>query len=426
VKGFWKLLALMLCLAVSNYPAGAVMAQANGKPGDGASNVEPSHQLLVMLHMPSPHFRPGSNYSGRYVDDPGHSARLRVAKDIAQAHNLTLVSDWPMPALGVDCYVMEAATVDALSHSLDMLSHDLRVEWVQPMSTYHSLANNERLYSLQPSAKYWHLTEIHKAVTGRNIRMAIIDSGVDDRHPDLTGQVTLKENFIDDNPYVSESHGTAVAGIIGASAHNGAGIEGVASDAHLMALRACWEVTEHDTRCNSFSLGKALNFAILHKAQVINLSLTGPPDRLLQRLLDVALTQGITVVGAADPHSADGGFPASYPGVLAVADEDAKPVREGMLMAPGRDIPTTAPDGRWSFVNGASFACAHVSGMVALLVELNPSFTPTQIRQELKFNSTSSNDGRPAGAIDACATISKSVGSCICACPLAHASKDVH
>jgi len=411
---------------MGNCLAASVTTSTDSITSDGTSNADTSRQLLVMLHMPPPHFRPGSNYSGRYVDDPGRSARLRIAKDIARAHSLTLVTDWPMPALGVDCFVMEAASNDSLTQSMEMLSHDSRVEWAQPMSTYRPLANTEHLYSLQPSAKYWHLAEIHKAATGRNIRMAIIDSGIDDHHPDLTGQVILKENFIDGNPYVPESHGTAVAGIIGAGARDGAGIEGIASDAHLMALRACWEVTEHDTRCNSFTLGKALNFAILNKAQVINLSLTGPPDRLLQRLLDAALSQGITVVGAADPHIADGGFPASYPGVLAVADEDSKPVKAGTLLAPGRDIPTTAPDGKWNFVNGTSFACAHVSGIVALLVEMNPSFTPAQIRQQLKFNLTPTVDGQPAGTIDACATISKSAGSCICACPLAHASKVIH
>jgi hypothetical protein len=425
----WRLLTLVLCLTVLNCPAIAARDQVDATTIDGTAHVEASYRMLVMLHMPPPHFRPGSNYSGRYVEDQGHSARLRIAKEIARAHELTLVSDWPMPALEVDCYVMEAATADSFARSLDMLSHDSRVEWVQSMSTYRGLENSDhldRLYSLQPSAKYWHLTEIHKAVTGRNIRVAIIDSGVDDRHPDLTGQVKLKENFIDNNPYVPESHGTAVAGIIGASSRNGAGIEGIASDAHLMALRACWEVSGHDTRCDSFTLGKALNFAILHKAQVINLSLSGPPDRLLQRLLDAALAQGIVVVAAVDPHIADGGFPASYSGVLAVADEDSKPARTGILMAPGRDIPTTAPEGRWSFVNGTSFACAHVSGIIALLVELNPSFSPTQIRQELKYISSPSSDGRPAGAIDACATISITMGSCICACPLAHASKVFH
>lgn len=413
---FWRFLALLLALAMSPCPAVASAADAG----------VPKQQLLVMLHMPLPHFRPDSNYSGRYADDVGHRARRRIAEDIAHLHHLTMVSDWPMPTLGVDCYVMEAPPGDSPARIAEMLSHDPRVEWVQLMSEFHALTATDPLYRLQPSEKYWHLSELHRATTGRDIRVAIIDSGIDDNHPDLTGQVKMKENFIDGNPYVSESHGTAVAGIIGARAGNGVGIEGVASNAHLMALRACWEEAEHETRCNSFTLGKALNFAIMHKAQVINLSLTGPPDRLLQRLLDAALAQRIAIVGAVDPHQTDGGFPASYPGVLAVTDEDLKQARTGVLMAPGRDVPTAAPGGRWNFVSGTSFACAHVSGMAALLLELNPSFTPTQIRQKLMLNPTASADGRPAGAIDACATIAQSVGSCVCSCATAYASKAIH
>src|SRR5580692_3233641 len=103
----------------------------------------------------------------------------------------------------------------------------------------------------------------------------------------------LKENVVDGSSYAPESHGTAVAGIIGANAGNGVGIEGIASNAQLMALRACWEDSQHATRCNSFTLGKALNFAIMRKARVINLSIAGPSDRLLDMLVDAALAQGI-------------------------------------------------------------------------------------------------------------------------------------
>jgi subtilisin family serine protease len=305
----------------------------------------------------------------------------------------------------------------------DTLSRDPRVQWVQPMNTYRVLAGTDPLYTLQPSARDWHLAEIHEAATGRDVRVAVIDSGVDERHPDLLGQVVLKENFVDGNPYAPEVHGTAVAGIIGANAGNGVGIEGVASNAQLMALRACWEDPQHATRCNSFTLGKALNFAIMKKARVINLSVAGPPDRLLDTLLDTALAQGIVVVVAVDRQDPSGGFPASHPGVLAVADEDSEAMRNDVWMAPGRDIPTTAPGGRWSFVSGSSYACAHVSGMVALLVQLHAAATPTQIWQELITYPSSSNLGRTPGKIDACATISKSLGSCICSCGPGRLSK---
>ena len=88
--------------------------------------------------------------------------------------------------------------------------------------------------------------------------------------------------------------------------------------------------------CDTLSLAKALYFAIGHDAQVINLSLSGPPDPLLGRLIDAALSRGMVVVGALDPNAADGGFPADHPGVVAVSDDPAITI-PGALVAPGRE-----------------------------------------------------------------------------------------
>ncbi|EEF25815.1 Subtilisin BL, putative, partial [Ricinus communis] len=115
-----------------------------------------------------------------------------------------------------------------------------------------------------------------------------------------------------------------------------------------------------------------------NNAQIINLSLSGPPDRLLDRLLDVALERGISVVGAIDPHATSATFPANHHGVLAVASQPrphTAPAELAVagtppLLAPGNDVPTTAPGSRWAFVNGSSYAAAHVTGMLALLDEL--------------------------------------------------------
>ena len=385
---------------------------------DGSVAVE--RQVLVMLHLPAPHFRPDGNYSGGYANDIGRSARRRIALELANAHGLKLVGDWPMPVLGIDCYVMEQSAAGASAQIIESLSKDPRVEWAQAMAVFHTLGAAEPLSPVQPSARFWHTPEIHKVTTGRNVRIAVVDSGIDDKHPDLAGQLAIKENFVDGNPYLGETHGTEVAGIIAARAGNGIGIEGVAPDARLMALRACWQ-DKSATQCSSFTLGKALNFAIVHDAQVINLSLTGPRDRLFERLLDAAQARGIKVVGAVDPKSADGGFPANYPGVLAVAEEKEKGLGAAVLLAPGRDIPTTVPGARWGFVSGSSYAAAHVSGMVALLTQLQPSLKPAQIREAIVVNSL---DGiRPAGTIDACATIARVSATCACSCTTNHASK---
>ena len=106
-----------------------------------------------------------------------------------------------------------------------------------------------------------------------------------------------------------------------------------------------------------------------NNAQVINLSLAGPDDTLLGKLLDVAMARGATVVSAFDPKMPKGGFPASHPGAIAVAEEGSASAPAGIYNAPGRDVPTTQPGGRWYLVNGSSYAAAHVSGLVALMRE---------------------------------------------------------
>ena len=230
--------------------------------------------------------------------------------------------------------------------------------------------------------------------------------------PNLSGRVAVEQNFVDARVHVAESHGTAVAGIIGARADDGEGIVGIAPQARLMALRACWEVSAEKTLCSSFTLAKALQVAIEDKADVINLSLTGPQDELLARLLDVAIERRTTVVGAVDPDMPDGGFPASHRGVLAVSDESSHRSSGPVLIAPGDDIPTTAPGGRWNFVSGASYAAAHVAGMVALVKELAPARTTREPISWILFPPGSS-DG-PVGEVDACNTLRRAAPAITC------------
>jgi hypothetical protein len=414
VKILLAVVRSLLLAALFALPAMGFAADGDTRaPDDNRAD----HQVLVMLHLPAPHYRPDSGYSGSYGDDGSHSARRRIAEDLARAHGLILVTDWPMPALGVDCYVMEDPAHGTAAHMIEVLSADKRIEWVQPMSTFHTLGNDP-LFQAQPSSSLWHLNDLHRVATGRNVTVAVIDSGVEDSHPDLRGQVVLKENFVDGMPYAGEQHGTAVAGIIAAVAGNGIGIEGIAPNARVMALRACWQPADTRAQCNSFTLGKAINFAIAHDARIINLSLGGPPDRLLGQLLEVAIKKGIMVVAAVDPQSADGGFPASFGGVLAVASLDMHGKLAHVVLAPGRDIPTTATDGRWNFVSGTSYAAAHITGMMALLDELNPAMNAAQIEAQVWNTGNNGNDG-----VDACATIGRITGNCPCSCTAAHVSK---
>jgi hypothetical protein len=379
-----------------------------------AAEAQLERTVLVLLRMPPQHFRPGSSYGGGYGDGEGRSARWRAAQRLAHAHGVSLVDEWPMPLLGEDCFVMAVPAGQSVEEAAERLGKDPGVSWSQPMHSYQGkgdpVVHNDPLYPVQPAAREWRLAELHQIATGRNVRVAVIDSMIDKTNPDLQGQVETTQNFAPGRSDAPEDHGTGVAGVIAARADNGVGISGVAPDARLMGLRACWEEAAKggaaETVCNSLSLAKALDFAINHNAQVINMSLAGPPDMLLGRLLDAALARDIVVVGAYDRNLPGGGFPASHAGVVAVTDEATGPPIAGVLSAPGRDVPTTEPGGRWFLVNGSSYAAAHVSGLFALLRQHAPA----------AHGLAALVVARPADTIDACATLLQKSPPCHCGC----------
>src|SRR5262249_11136688 len=159
------------------------------------------------------------------------------------------------------------------------------------------------------------------------------------------------------------------------------GIIGVAPDVKLLALRACWPAQARSV-CSSFTLAKALTYALERAPQIINLSLAGPSDPLLARLLQLVLARGITVVAACRDAACDS-FPADVPDVIAVSDVSTaaeSPTAAAThiipLVAPGTDVITTMPNGTFDFVSGSSMSAAHVSGIVALLLERRPDLDP--------------------------------------------------
>lgn len=414
---FMALVCFALAACASNTPRAA-------PPVAHDASVERA-QLLVMLRAPPQHFQPASTYGGSYRSSSDEAARRRIARQLAREHNLILIDDWPMPALGLDCFVMRAAAGVSTAELADRLAKDSRVESAQPMQLFHVLAQTEKkgdpLYTLQPAASRWHLSELHETATGKGVTIAQIDSGVDTTHPDLQGQVAQIRNFIDDSPYRAEKHGTEVAGIMVAREGNGLGIAGIAPDARLLALRACWEDPAHEASaiCSSFTLAKALQFAMESQASVLNMSLAGPDDRLLRRLLDVVMSRHITVVSAVDESAGDGGFPASYPGVFAVAGDRVEHGPPGVLYAPGREIPATAPGGGWDFVTGSSFAAAQVSGLVALMRELSPEITAAHLRDAMAPETALGLTAQRPAMIDACAAVARASGHCACDCTAA-------
>ncbi len=387
MKLWLSLLALLLsCLAS---PARAQVEEAQ-------------RQVLVMLQLPKAHYRPDGSYAGTYGEGVGRQSRQQLAQSLARAHGLEMRSEWAMPLAGVDCFVMRLPEGDTRSPAkvAEAVAEDRRVAWAQPVSLYRAQGSEqEPLYQAQPAARQWHLAELHQVATGKGVRVAVVDSGVEATHPDLLGQLALNENFVDDKAPPAEGHGTAVAGIIAARADNGVGIAGVAPQARLLALRACWQAAGPQTLCSSLGLAKALYAAIQQGAHIINMSLGGPDDRLLALLIDQAQARGAAVVAAMPGEN--GPFPADHPGVLVVGS--APPLPAGVVIAPGRDVPSTAVGGGWALVSGSSFAAAHAAGLLALVRELDGPSAPLA----LKTAFVTVDQGR----IDSCATLARHAGA---------------
>lgn len=320
----------------------------------------------------------------------------RTAQTLANRHHIQVVAQWPVTELGVSCVVYEVPDSLSLQEVISEIRKDREVSSVQQMNNFRVLgkqtASNSQVdpyQNLQIGFQTLGIAGLHSFTTGKGIRIALIDTGVDVNHPDLLGQIKYSENLAPEpaDGNLAESHGTAVAGVLSARPENGIGIAGIAPDAEVYAMRACWPdkpgaMTAH---CNTFSLALALNQAIRLKMRVINLSLSGPEDFLLRQLIEKAQEKGVLVVAAAPDKQQAGGFPANVPGVLAVGrgDESANPE----IIAPGQDILTTVPHQAYDFMTGSSFAAPHVTGMAALLLQLHPDLQVAEIKRLLNLNS---------------------------------------
>lgn len=327
----------------------------------------------------------------RYVRRRGYAAASpevdRVLNQLAKDHGLERKEGWPIRSLSVYCEVFVVPSGRDVEKAVERLSADPRVDLAQPMHLFETLGDyDDPLADLQAATIDLGIAAAHRLATGKGVEVAVIDSAVDAAHPELAGRVSMSRDVVEPRSHRprAELHGTAVAGIIAAAANNREGIVGIAPDVRIVSLRACWPHPAADgrARCSSLTLARAMEAALGTRARVINLSLSGPRDPLLERLLDEAAARGVVVVAAEPPpNGQDHSFPSGHSGVLVARSSTGY---GSGLPAPAEEILTTTPGAGYAFLSGTSLAAAHVSGVAALLLERDPGLDAARLAAMLK------------------------------------------
>src|SRR5579863_1089835 len=308
---------LILSAAGSSGPASAA------EPG-----FDPAHRFVVVTFAneplrPVPHAGTTGNRYGGDGYSVAQSAYER-ARRVATTYSLRQVASWPIRALAIHCVVYEIPDSRSVAEVVTALTKDPRIALAQPLQEFHTLTDpqqpssyNDPLYGLQSNLVSLGISSAHARSQGAGVRVALIDTGVDTKHPDLHDRISGTRSFIAAEPRSASAyrHGTAMAGLIAAVANNHIGMVGIAPLAQIEVFEACWQLHPNadEAACNTFTLAKAIAAALEARLPLINLSIAGPPDPLLAALVRTGVQRGVIFVGSIAEAAS---FPTNVAGVI--------------------------------------------------------------------------------------------------------------
>ena len=331
----------------------------------------------------------------RYVPDEvitafSSSASPQAIDQIARRYNLTRLESQSFPLIGSTFYRWRIGGRRPVADIVGAIEDERIVASAQPNYVFTlqedatKISSDTRGDAAQYVLRKLQIEQAHQVATGKNILVAVIDSEIDVKNPDLDGTIVRNFNALDgeENPH---QHGTAIAGAIAAHGK----LLGVAPGAQLLAARAFGD-TPGVAKGTSFAIYKSLQWAADNGARVVNMSFAGPADPALHRMLAAAYEKDIVLIAAAGnagPNSPPL-YPAADSSVIAVTATDSndslfKMANRGQYIAvaaPGVEILALAPGESYQITTGTSVAAAHASGIAALLLERKPSLKPRDIR----------------------------------------------
>jgi thermitase len=257
-----------------------------------------------------------------------------------------------------------------------------------------AITDNDTYFSIE-----WHLPKIFATTAwsyslGTGVTIAILDSGVDSTHPDLSGQLVPGWNFYDNNSNTSDvtGHGTAVAGTAAAASNNGTGVSSVAGGARIMPVR----IADPTGYAYWSTVAQGITWAADHGARVASLSYEGASasSTIISAAQYLRSKGGVLIVAAGNTGTVDNTAPTPYITVVSATDQNDAFCSFSSygsfvdISAPGTGIISTMKGGGYGTFSGTSFATPIVAASAALVIAKRPDFAPSQVDSTLLSTAT--------------------------------------
>ena len=332
----------------------------------------------------------------RYVPDEvvievANSVSQQQIDALQQRHRLARIESHTFQLSGTTMFRWRIPDQRSVAAVVRALEGDVVVASAQPNYLFTLQQSDARPTAAGDSAQYalakLNLRQAHTIAKGDGVLVAVIDSGIDNRSPELTGSVVGTFDTLSTR-MTPHKHGTAIASLIAAHGQ----LMGAAPDAKILAVRA-FDPSGNGAEGSTFNILKGLDWAALSRARVINMSFAGPNDPAIHRSIVAAHKIGIVLVAAAGNAGAKSPplYPAADPDVIAVTAttidnklfELSNRGRHIDVAAPGEQILVAIPDGRYEVSSGTSYSAAEVSGIVALMLQRQPDLTPDKVQRVL-------------------------------------------
>ena len=327
-------------------------------------------------------------------------------REVAAGRGLAVVAELGRPGKGVPSLVStQGRPVDQV---LAELRADPAVAYAEPSyrvqvvndGSVTAVSVNDPMTAGQYSLDRMRVRDAWGIETGASGLVAVLDTGVQGNHPDLSGRVLPGYDFVNDDSNAADDngHGTWVAGIIAANVNDGYGVAGISWSDSILPVK----IMDANGTGNSSDLVAGIRWAADRGATVINMSVGGfPYSQAVQDAVNYAWNKGVVLVGAAGNNNREESFyPASLANVVSVSatqsnDEFSHWSSYGPAVdvsAPGSAVQTTnciasiCPHPEWgshTYISGTSFATPNVAGVVALIRARYPTYTPAQVVSRL-------------------------------------------